>query len=261
MANGRESQFLAIVRDAVTDHFVAHGLPLGQHYWRVVQFWSNLFSAGLVDELDRRTKQRESRHGNQIAELIVEEGRRGELLGQIGKQIARLPSFTGELPKQSEDAESQACENILEQLGPLVTCTPPAANPEFLKATITGALNNVVFHARDRLWYQRKVEQEEAKILLAVDPTSAEPDHEHPRGIDSLIPPDEPLHRSEKQLETKLLVEQAIGHLEDDEKKIVMLVEVEGYTQNKVGRELGISQPTVSRLLNSGLEKLRKRLS
>jgi RNA polymerase sigma factor (sigma-70 family) len=261
MGNGRESRFLAIVRDAVTDYFLAHGMLLRQHYWRVVEFWSNLFSAGLVDELDRRTRQKESRHGSEIAELIVEEDRRGPLLSKMGKKVARLPSFKGERPKPSEDAESQSCEDILEQLRPFTSCIPPAANPEFLKATITGALNKVLFRARDHLWEQRKAEREEAKELVVPDQTSAESDHEPLHGTDSLIIPSESLHRSEQHLEARLLVEQALEQLDDDEKKVVILVKVEGYTQNNVSRELGISQPTVSRLLNSGLEKLHKRLS
>ena len=261
MGNGRESRILAIVRDSVTDYFLAHGMPLRQHYRRVVEFWSNLFSAGLVDELDRRTKQKESRHGSEIAELIVEEDRRGPLLSKMGKKVARLRSFKGERPKPSEDAESQACADILDQLGPLVTCGPPAANPDFLKATITGALNDVQFHARDRLWDQRKFERGEGKVLIAPDEKYAESDLEGPHGIDSLLPPGEPLHRHEKRLETKILVDQAIGHLEEEEKKVIMLVKLGGYTQKKVARELEISQPTVSRLLDSALEKLRKHLS
>jgi RNA polymerase sigma factor (sigma-70 family) len=261
---GRESLLESVLRDVVGDFFVANDLSPGPHYWRVVRFWSNLFVAGLLDEMDRREKINDRKgFGRKITELIVEEDRRDKLLQKLGKQVAEWRSFTGECPEPSEDAQSEACNKIWEQVRSFTSCEPPAANPYFLYATITGAFKKILLHARDHLWSIRKREREEAKKLFALDDRPTEPKGGNPSGVIPLqsIPPNGRLNRSEERLATKLLVDQVLRHLEDDERKVVTLVEVEGRTQAEVAKKLKISQPTVSRLWESAMEKLRNYIS
>jgi RNA polymerase sigma factor (sigma-70 family) len=65
------------------------------------------------------------------------------------------------------------------------------------------------------------------------------------------------LDRSEKRLETKLRVEQAIRLLGDDERKVFELVKLEGYSEVEAAEKLGISQATVSRRYVSARDMLR----
>jgi RNA polymerase sigma factor (sigma-70 family) len=65
------------------------------------------------------------------------------------------------------------------------------------------------------------------------------------------------LDGSRERIENKLRVEQAIRHLEDDERKVFELVKYDGHTQQEAAEMLQISQPTVSRLHNSAIKKLR----
>ena len=260
----REDLLLAAVREVVADRFLANDLLPGPRFWPVVGFWHNLFVAGLSDEKARRQEQNEKSTGARVRELIVEENKRDELLEKIAREVAKWPSIKGERPKPSEDAASEAYKEILERVQCFISTGPSAANPEFLKATITGALNKILLQVRDDLWYQRKCERREAKTLVGLDEITAKSGHgssigmNSPDATSSAKPPEWTL----EGLTQKILVEQLLskGVVKDQEKKVIEVVMLGGLTQAEAAVELKISQPKVSRLLTSGVKKLRNEL-
>lgn len=264
--NDQEDLLLAALREVVADYFLTHGLLPGPRFSRVVGFWHNLFVAGLSDEMARRRELNEESTGREVRELIVEESMRPELLKKIAKKVAKWRSFKGELPEpaEDEDAESEACKEILERVQRYISAEPPAANSEFLKATITGALNKILFQVREHLWYQRKRERREAKTSLAPDGIMPEfgdggsIEMKSSDTIPSAKLPEWPL----EGLTQKILVEQLLskGIIKDQEKKVIEVVMLGGLTQAQAAMELKISQPKVSRLLKSGVKKLRNEL-
>jgi len=258
-----ESVLFAVVREVVGEYFLARGLLPGRHFWRLVAFWSNLFVAGLLDEMDRRQKLNEKPTGRSVSELIVEESKRPELLERIAKEVAKWPSIKGELPKPSEDAESEARKEIWERVQCFISTNPPAANPEFLKATITGTLNKILLQVRHHLWYQRKCERTEGKRTESsgdnlIGSQDEDPSARRTRDRKAI----EFSKGPQRQLEEKILVDQLLwkGIIKDQEKKAIEFVKLRGFTQAEAAKELKISQPTLNRRLKSGIEKLRNEL-
>jgi RNA polymerase sigma factor (sigma-70 family) len=258
-----ESVLFAVVREVVGEYFLARGLLPGRHFWRLVAFWSNLFVAGLLDEMDRRQKLNEKPAGRIVRELIVEESKRPELLRRIAKGVAKWSSFKGERPEPSEDAESEACKELWEHVQCFISTEPPAANPEFLKATITGAFNKILLQVRHDLWYQRKCERGEGKRTESSDarPIGSQDDAPSaPKTQDQKAI--EFSKGRQRQLEERILVDQLLskGILNDQEMKVIEFVKLRELTQAEAAKELRMSQPTVSRHYNSAIEKLRNEL-
>jgi RNA polymerase sigma factor (sigma-70 family) len=148
---------------------------------------------------------------------------------------------------------------IWKQVERFTSTDPPAANPEFLKATITGAFNKILLHVRDHLCYRRGCKRGEANKLVVPEEWRAPSNDDSPLVINSRegVLLARRLDGSRERIENKLRVEQAIRHLEDDERKVFELVKYDGHTQQEAAEMLQISQPTVSRLHNSAIKKLR----
>ena len=62
-------------------------------------------------------------------------------------------------------------------------------------------------------------------------------------------------------LEDKILLQEAIGSLRDQQQQILMLRFNEGKTQTEIANHIGVSQMHVSRLLRRALDDLRRELS
>jgi RNA polymerase sigma factor (sigma-70 family) len=105
----------------------------------------------------------------------------------------------------------------------------------------------------------RKCERDEAEKRFVPKERLAGSEDEGPSAMDPLdnIPPDEPLNRVEERQGTKLLVEQAMRHLGEEQRKVFELVKRDGYSQIEAAEKLGISQATVSRRQASAIERLR----
>jgi RNA polymerase sigma-B factor len=67
-------------------------------------------------------------------------------------------------------------------------------------------------------------------------------------------------HDDTARNDDRLLVEAALATLGERERRIVRLRFAEGLTQEEIGRQVGVSQVQVSRLLRSSLDALRSRL-
>jgi RNA polymerase sigma-B factor len=61
-------------------------------------------------------------------------------------------------------------------------------------------------------------------------------------------------------LEDKILLQEAMGNLKDQQQKILKLRFNEGKTQTEIAETIGVSQMHVSRLLRRALEDLRSQL-
>nr|MDQ3737134.1 sigma-70 family RNA polymerase sigma factor [Actinomycetota bacterium] len=61
-------------------------------------------------------------------------------------------------------------------------------------------------------------------------------------------------------LEDKILLQEAIGSLKDQQQQILELRFNEGKTQTEIAETIGVSQMHVSRLLRRALEDLRRQL-
>jgi RNA polymerase sigma-B factor len=63
-----------------------------------------------------------------------------------------------------------------------------------------------------------------------------------------------------EQVETEILIENALASLTDREQRLLQLRFVEELTQAQIGEQLGVSQMQVSRLLRAALAKLRENI-
>jgi hypothetical protein len=249
MSKGRESVCNSVMRDVVADVFVANGPLPGPHYWRVVEFWSNLLVAGILDEFDRRQKQNENAHGSAMRELIVEEDRRAELLEKLGDKASQGLWIPGEYPGHSEEGPALAREKIWESVSNLVAIEPPAANPKVLLAFMRGALNKVLKSARYHV--QTLIETElrrSARMVFAdhVFPTRKWEEETDPEPLTAQLPGE-----VRGDPDWVLLVEQhrSKGQLTDRERKLIEFVKVKGHTQKEAAAKFGISQSTISKCL------------
>lgn len=249
----REGDAFQLVHKVLSRHFQAHGWPPGESFWDAVRFGYRLLLVALTNELECRVTQVESEWGSAVNEVIVEEKQRGKLLRDLGNRVAEWPSFVHEVPQPDEDDPSWTALGIWEQISPLTSTSPPAANPDFLLARIRGNLNLVQQRARDFVWLERRRESEYSDPLVEI----AMNDSEEGVPLDAFPSKYEP---EQEGVNRKLVAEHGIRQagLSEQDLELIDLVKAKGRTQKEVAQQLGISQGEVSKRLNAALEKLRQ---
>ena len=101
----RENRPNLVLRKAILDVgalFQTLGIRPNSQFMYLVGLRTRLLSVALAQELVRRQMKNENTHGRKVRELIVEEGKRDELLKDLGERVAMLPSFAGEYASLDE---------------------------------------------------------------------------------------------------------------------------------------------------------------
>lgn len=99
---------------------------------------------------------------------------------------------------------------------------------------------------------QKRLQQNEQLILNA----SLQKDSESE--IEELVEILAAKYHSLSEIENKLFLQEALSLLTEMQKIVIIETILEGYSEQEVAKQLGISQPVVHRMKKRGLKRLRK---
>ncbi len=114
----------------------------------IVDAVSLTFSQSMLDELQRRQSQAETKDGLAVRRFLVELDERGERLAALGRSISKGLWIPGDKKEGGADARSEAIVEIFDKLKTHLT-TSPVQNPETLRAFVQGSFNSVPHQIRD----------------------------------------------------------------------------------------------------------------
>lgn len=219
----------------------------------VVDGVSLVFSQAMLDELDRRQSHAETKDGQAVRRFLVEDAERGERLAALGRSATWRLWIPGDESEGGLDAQSEAAVEILEKLKDHLTASPPVLNKETLRAIVEGKFNSLLRKVRDAVRGHIETELRRSSHYVTQPARQA--------SGEALIPLIETIAdtKGSPADQDRLLFEISThAGLTELERRVFLMVKLEGHTQSETAGVLAIKQPTVSRTLKGAIAKLKR---